>query len=206
MLVNNKTMKENNMNKYKMLVICGGSYNGGGEPIEAENAKSALAIAVESELDVIKTMRAECPEAFEVEVTVTNESDEEDTASQTLAIQSMAELELEEAESENGEEVASVTEGKKYGYVPGNRYHNVKVDIEKLASDWRVRVTETFGSCQGNCNFEEDCRNIVVCVSSNLEDAVDTAQKKADKAGIARIYSEKALAQAQSKVLTTNEV
>jgi len=92
------------MKKYKMIVICKGHYDGGGEPIEAENAKAALAIAVESERDVIDTMRAECPEAFEVEITVTNLADEEDTASQTLAILSLAELELEEADAEDGEE------------------------------------------------------------------------------------------------------
>jgi len=190
------------MNKYKMTVICNGHYDGGGEPIEAENAKAALAIAVESERDVIETMRAECPEAFEVEIIVTNLADEEDTESQTLAIQSLAELELEEAESEDGEEIASVTEGKEYGHVPGNRYHDVKVTIEKLTSDWRVRVVETFGSCQGNFNYVEDHRNSVVYVSSDLEDAVDTAQKKANKAGIEREYSDKALAQAQAEVIS----
>lgn len=187
------------MKKYEMTV----NGEGGGEPIVAENAKAALAIAVESERDVIEGLRDICPEAFEVEIAVTNLDDDEDTESQTLAIQSVAELELEEAESEEGKVVANVTESKEYGHVPGHRYHDVKVVIEKLSSDWRVRVVETFGSCQGNFNYVEDHRNSVVYVSSDLEDAVDTVQEMADKAGIERKYSEMALAQAQSEALAT---
>lgn len=87
-----------NVVKIKAYHVTVNNSVGGGTPIYVATAVEALKLAVENELDVIGvgTERAECPESFEVEVTVTNLADHTDAASKILTIPSV--------DAEDGEE------------------------------------------------------------------------------------------------------
>jgi hypothetical protein len=87
--------------------------------------------------------------------------------------------------------------GRPYGHVPGNHYHDVEVSVTRSRHGiWTVTVTEKWGSAQGY--DEKHGRRRVVIKDENLRSACDRVRKSATGAGISTEYLEQSLTQASA--------
>ena len=97
--------------------------------------------------------------------------------------------------------IAETRTGNPYGHVPGHKYHDVSVVIDRRGSKIRVEVTETWGSSQGRGRDEEHARNRVIAIDDHLDVAVRIASARAKKAGIDGPYLVQALSAAHAEAM-----